>query len=299
MAYLGLKKPVVLATAGVLAIASSAILIRFAFVEGGRTDTGFVFALAACRILLGTLLLLPFAKLQKINRNHKQAIQFAIASGVILAFHFGTWFASLAYTSVVISTTLVTTNPIWVALLSLIFLKEFPSKKAWPGISLAIMGSFWMSLQEAQSLETAEIEFLGPGLALIGAFCASCYLLLGQAAQRRGLSVLQYSTIAYGTAGLLLAVAVTLMGNWPNWSLNLILIVVAMALGPQIFGHTSINGLLRIWRSSSVATLILLEPVGAGLLAGIFLHEWPSVSVLAGAGVVLGGVLWTIRIQET
>ena len=294
----GFKNPVFLATAGVLAIASSAILIRLAFAEGGRTDTGFVFALAACRILLATLLLLPFARLRQIPKTHVPAVRFAVLSGVILAFHFGTWFASLAYTSVVISTTLVTTNPIWVALLSLIFLKEFPPAKAWPGIVLAILGSFWMSFQDAQSLQAADLEFLGPGLALIGAFCASCYLLLGQAAQRRGLSVLQYSTIAYGTAGLLLAFAVSFTGGWPTWTPTLVLIVVAMALGPQIFGHTSINGLLRVWRSSSVATLILLEPVGAGVFAGLFLNEWPSASVLLGALVVLGGVLWTIRIQE-
>ena len=183
---LGLKKPVVLATAGVLAIASSAILIRLAFAEGGRSDTGFVFALAACRILLATALLIPFARLNKIKKEHTHALRFAFLSGLILAFHFGTWFASLAYTSVVISTTLVTTNPIWVALLSLIFLKEFPPSKAWPGIILAILGSFWMSFQDAQNLQNTEIEFLGPGLALIGAFCASSYLLLGQAAQRRG-----------------------------------------------------------------------------------------------------------------
>jgi drug/metabolite transporter (DMT)-like permease len=155
-----------------------------------------------------------------------------------------------------------------------------------------------MSFQDAQNLQGTDLEFLGPGLALMGAFCASCYLLLGQAAQRRGLSVLQYSTVAYGTAGLLLALAVSITGGWPTWTPTLVLIVVAMALGPQIFGHTSINGLLRVWRSSSVATLILLEPVGAGIFAGIFLNEWPSTSVLVGASVVLGGVLWTIRIQE-
>ena len=95
----------------------------------------------------------------------------------------------------------------------------------------------------------------------------------------------------------LIAVAVTLMGNWPNWSLNLILIVVAMALGPQIFGHTSINGLLRIGglvRRNAYSP----EPVGAGLLAGIFLLNGRVYLFYAGAGVVLGGVLWTIQFKK-
>ncbi len=299
MAPVGIKRPVILATAGVLAIASSAILIRLAFAEAGRADPFFALAIAAARILVATLLLLPFSGLKKIKTSDLPAIRFALLSGLILAIHFGTWFSSLAYTSVVISTTLVSTNPIWVALLSLIFLKEFPPAKAWPGIIIAIVGSFWMSLQEAQALESTEVELLGPLLALMGAICASCYLLLGQAAQRRGLSVLQYSVIAYGTAGSALAMGVTLFGSWPTWSPVLLLIVAAMALGPQIFGHTSINGLLRVWKPASVATLILLEPVGAGVFAGLFLDEWPSTSVFMGAAIVLGGVLWTIRIQET
>lgn len=294
----GSNRPLVLAVAGVLAIASSAILIRLAFAEANRADPGFALAIAAARLAAATVLMLPWVGIKSYRHKPPAALGFAVAAGSILAIHFGTWFSSLAYTSVVISTTLVTTNPIWVALLSLLFLREFPPAKAWPGIIMAILGSVWMSVQDAHALETTDVEYLGPALALMGAFCASAYLLLGQAAQRRGLSVMQYSLIAYGTAGTLLLLSVMATGSWPVWSPTLLVIVLGMALGPQILGHTSINGLLRLWKPASVATLILLEPVGAGIFAGLFLDEWPTAAVFAGAAVVLVGVLWTIRIQE-
>ena len=53
----------------------------------------------------------------ELRRMGRRAVALSAASGALLAVHFGTWLPSLHMTSVASSTALVTTTPIWTALL--------------------------------------------------------------------------------------------------------------------------------------------------------------------------------------
>ena len=64
---------------------------------------------------------------------------FAALAGLLLAAHFGTWIPSLDYTSMTSSIALVSTQPIWAALL--VRLAGFPVPgRVWPGIVIALIG---------------------------------------------------------------------------------------------------------------------------------------------------------------
>jgi drug/metabolite transporter (DMT)-like permease len=67
-------------------------------------------------------------------------LRYAGAAGVCLALHFATWITSLSFTSIAASTTLVTTNPVWVALLSWLWFKEKPTRLTILGIGVAFVG---------------------------------------------------------------------------------------------------------------------------------------------------------------
>ena len=72
-------------------------------------------------------------------------------------------------------------------------------------------------------------------------------------------------------------------------------VVLAMALGPQLFGHVGLTWCLERIQASTVALGLLLEPVGAALLAWWWFSETPTFAETIGAGVILIGLLVAMR----
>src|SRR6185369_9167424 len=105
----------------ILAVSTSSIFIRFAQEEAPSL------VIAALRLTFATLLLAPIALLR--HRNEltsltRNELTLGIFAGLFLAVHFATWISSLEYTTVASSVVLVSTGPLWVALLSPVFLNE-------------------------------------------------------------------------------------------------------------------------------------------------------------------------------
>jgi drug/metabolite transporter (DMT)-like permease len=70
----------------------------------------------------------------------------------------------------------------------------------------------------------------------------------------------------------------------------------ALALIPQLLGHTSYNYALGYLPAAYVAVAVLAEPIGSSLLAVIALSEIPTAVEVFGGGVILLGiglVSWT------
>ncbi len=70
-------------------------------------------------------------------------LKWALVSGVVLGLHFATWITSLEYTAVVNSVTLVTTMPLWVALLAPIFLGEKLDRWTVVGLTWRWVAVYW------------------------------------------------------------------------------------------------------------------------------------------------------------
>ena len=121
----------------ILAVSTAAILIRLAQTVASSLS------IAALRLAFASLALAPFALVR--YRRQLRAIprrDFFLVSlaGLFLALHFGTWITSLEYTTVASSVVLVSTGPLWVALLSPLFLGERMSRAAFYGLILALFG---------------------------------------------------------------------------------------------------------------------------------------------------------------
>ncbi|HET9927476.1 MAG TPA: EamA family transporter, partial [Rubrobacter sp.] len=95
---------------GVLAVSASAIFIRLADAPA--------IAIAFWRCALGAVVLLPPAFVRRDSFPKGRALYVAMASGVALGAHFGFWISSLDYTSVAASVVLVSTQPVFVAVLA-------------------------------------------------------------------------------------------------------------------------------------------------------------------------------------
>jgi drug/metabolite transporter (DMT)-like permease len=273
---------------GLVAVSLSAIFIRLADAPG--------VVVAAYRMLLASLLLLPWTvRALKKTPLTRQNAGYAVLAGLILGVHFATWISSLSYTSVAAGTSLGTTTPVWVALISWIFLRLSPSFSIILGMLVAILGGALISFGGVND-GVSSAPLLGNALALIGAVAAAAYLLLGRAAQNRGLSLSAYIGVAYGVAALSLLPLPLLFGlEYTGYTPSTYFWILLLALIPQLVGHTAYNYAVKHMDPTLVATVILLEPVGATLLAFLIFSEMPPPVTLLGSAVLLIGVAITSR----
>ena len=275
---------------GILAVSTASIWSRLAFAAAGKREVGFSLVLAASRLSLASLILVPTWRYIPRSPDWKKALPYAIAAGVFLGIHFACWISSLAYTSIAASTALVTTNPVWVALISWVWLKEKISGKTIAGIAIALTGSLVIGLADSGN-HAGSNPLLGNFLAIAGSWAVSFYLLLGREAQKRGLTVNSYGAIAYTTAAIVLLPMPILFGSsYSGYPAPVYLYILLMALLPQLVGHTSFNWAMR-WLSPTLVTLsILFEPAIASFLGYLVFREIPPAQVFLGAAVLLTGV---------
>ena len=198
---------------GVLAISSTAIFIRLAIASAGVSGVGFSLFLSASRLTIASVLLLPAWRNLRSTELNLGALPYAAGAGVCLALNFATWITSLSYTSITASTTLVTTNSIWVVLLSWLWFQEKPTKLTVLGIGVAFVGAILIAFGAQGTLSAGNNPPLGNFLALLGALMASLYFLLGREAQRRNLGIGTYVAVAYTTGALVLLPLPLLFGS--------------------------------------------------------------------------------------
>ncbi len=284
-------KPRLALAIGIAAVSSGSVFVRFAQADASSL------AISAYRLGLATLALLPLAWLRyrgELRRLPLAEWVWLAASGLFLAIHFATWITSLEYTSVASSVALVSTSPLWVALFAWLAWREPLTPRLLSGLGLALAGSLLISFAESRTAISPR-PLLGNGLALAGALAVSGYWLIGRR-MRPALSLIPYVTVVYGSAALFLLAAAILLGlplagfqpATYGWFLLL-------AILPQLVGHSSFNWALAHLPASFVAIATLGEPIGAALLALLFLGEAPSALKLAAAAMILAGIHLALR----
>jgi drug/metabolite transporter (DMT)-like permease len=261
--------------------------------------------IAAFRMAFASLALAPLAltrhraDLKKLTRTEWFL---ALLAGLFLALHFALWISSLEYTSVASSVVLVTTTPLWVALAAPFALKESIGRSVLIGMVLALAGGIIVGLSDTCQLGQAGLlclslnvlfkgqALLGNFLALAGAWMAAGYLLIGRRVRAK-LPLIPYIFIVYSMAAaalivMMLVAGQSLFGYQPLTYLWLL----ALALIPQLLGHSTFNWALRYLPASFIAVSLLGEPVGSTILAYFLLKETPGLLKLIGAFLILAGI---------
>jgi drug/metabolite transporter (DMT)-like permease len=268
---------------GITAISFASILIRLADAPS--------LAIATYRVALASLILTPYylLKLPTAQRRRSRGLIGATClSGFFLALHFTLWIRSLQMTSVASSAALVSTTPFFVALFAYFGFGERLSRNAWVGILLVLAGSGFLAGTDYHFSKEA---LVGDLLALAGALAASGYLLAGRFV-RCHLDLTTYTLGVYGSAALIL-LALSIFSATPltGYSSQTYLVFILLALIPQLIGHTTFNWALRFLSPTTVAVLILGEPIGATLLAYFFFGEGLSLPKALGLFVLGSGVV--------
>ena len=220
-----------------------------------------------------------------VQMNSSQ-LKWSVLSGVLLGWHFWAWFASLQYTSALRSTTLVCLNPIWVGCLQYFFYKNKPHLSFWVGTIISIMGVFFMSYVA----DDVTVSYIGDLLAVLGGIFGALYLSIGQRV-REEVSIQIYGSVICLSAASSLFLSCLFTGDIliPTSNQDWIFLLL-MALGPQFMGHIGMNYALGYIPATIVSVLLLLEPVGAGLLAIPMLGEIPKNQEVWGSLIIISGL---------
>ena len=280
--------PFVVLGIGLMAISFGAILARLAQGHGLPS-----LAIAALRLGLAALIITPFALWQSrraLASISRRQILLALGAGFFLALHFGTWISSLEYTSVASSTALVTTNLLWIGIASFVLFGEKPGRVMACGLVISLAGSALIFWSDSRGGAGGQDALLGNGLALAGSWCFSAYLLVGRRL-RAGMPLPAYIWLAYGAAALFLLLACR-AGGVPvaGYAVPAYVAALALALVPQLLGHTAYNWSLRYVSPTFVAVVTLGEPVGSALLAWLFFGESFAPAQAAGFVLLLAGI---------
>jgi drug/metabolite transporter (DMT)-like permease len=236
---------------------------------------------------------------RQLRRLDRRGMTLAVAAGIMLAFHFWSWNASIGMTTVAASVVLVNVQPALVALLSGAVLAEPPTSGQWLGITTAMLGALVVALPDLIATAGAMTgrALIGDLLALIGAATAAGYVIAGRRL-RSVLDIWPYVSIVYGVCFVMLlifaaAVKAPVLGQPPRE----IALFLALAIGPMLFGHTGLNWALKYLPAYVVNLTLLGEPVGATLLAAMLpgIREIPRVATVVGGLLVLVGIFVAAR----
>lgn len=215
--------------------------------------------------------------------------------GAILATHFTLWIASLKVQgeSIASSVVLVTSHPLLVGLLSHFVLRERLNRWMAAGIVVGFSGVVVIAFSDygfSGQLLYADV------LAFLGGIMAGFYFLAGRRVRQR-VDLLNYAVVVYGFAtGVLFLYAVLLGSSLTpvGDSGTEILLFLALAIVPQIGGHTLYNWSLRYVTAPVVSLSLVGEPVGSSLLAWLLLSQQPGIGVVLGAVLALAGIYVTV-----
>lgn len=290
---------------GVAGASTASIFIRYA--QGYAPSL----VIAAYRLGLATLLLLPLVLTwgrTSLRAMSRRQVKLTVLSGGFLALHFGTWITSLQYTTVASSVVLVSTAPLFVALLSRPVLHERISRHQVVGLSLALLGTMAIGLNDACVWETglrcpsagqlvAGGAAKGDLLALVGALAIACYMLIGRQL-RSDVPLLPYISLSYGSAAVVLVGTVLFLRlpftGYPAAAYGWFAL---LALIPQLVAHSTYNWALRYLSAAYVSVTLLGEPVGSTLLAFLLLGERPGALKLLGGLLILVGIVIASRLE--
>lgn len=210
--------------------------------------------------------------------------------GLITALHFILYIGSLEFTSIAHSLALIYTAPIFVAIFSLLVLKEGLVLRQWMGILVAVVGVGVLAGFEPAFTRRM---LIGDIMAVGSAVAFGIYSVAGRS-QRDRYPLFVYAGVVYTLAALWLmppAAANFTPGGYTWAAIGSILV---LGLFPLALGHTLYNAALRRV-SATYVNLIATQEVTGGIILGVLLlGEIPTLNSVIGVLITLGGIVLVV-----
>ena len=242
------------------------------------------------RVGMAAALLAPYTLLrhrEELRALARREVLLCLASGAFLGLHFAAYFASLRYTSIASSVVLVDTEVLFVALGTVLVLRQRLSGRAWLAVTLAFGGSVVIAMADTAVGPDA---VRGDIIALSGALCMAVYTMIGTVC-RKNISTTVYTFLVYCSAALtVLAIALCSGLSLTGWGTLNVLTAFGMTVFCTLLGHSVFSWGLKYLPPAFISTAKLLEPVFASVWGLALFGERPGVLTLLGGAVIIAGV---------
>jgi len=275
---------------GVAGVSMSAILVRW--------STAPSLVLVFYRVALAAALLCPWVLLRcrtelKALRGRDAAL--CLVSGAFLGLHFAAYFESLRWTSIASSVVLVDTEVFFVALATVLLLRQKLGRQAWLAIALTFGGSVIVAMADTAA---GSDVLRGDLIALSGALFMAVYTMIGTVCRRR-LSTTVYTFLVYLAAAVtVLAIALVSGTALTGYGSVNLLTALGMAVFCTLLGHSVFSWGLKYLPPAFISTVKLLEPVIAAVWGLFLFGERPGLSVILGGFIIIFGIALYGRATE-
>ena len=212
-------------------------------------------------------------------------------AGFWLAMNLFMLFISLEYTSVLVSSVLRRTTPLWIILPEILLLGAVFSRRFWASLAMTLLGVMIIGLGGLTAIDGGSNPLLGAGMASFGAICFGIYLLIGRQLNN-AIPPLLYSFMVFLSSAIVTTLLIILTDtpvtgySASGYIWTLIVTVLAQVLG-QIF----INLGLQIFTATAMAILLQIGVVMSAVMALFVFGEMPSVVQIIGSALVIIGVV--------
>jgi drug/metabolite transporter (DMT)-like permease len=270
----------------VLIVSSSSILIRW---------TGDVPAtiIAFYRFFISFCLLSAYKSIRGYGLRYVHWHYFL--AGFFLSAHIIAWISAVQLTTIANAIFLESVHPLFAIIVSIIFLKEYPQRRIYFVVFLALLG---IAIIFSQNIGRPDNKLTGDILAVFSALFFSLYILIARL-HKDEKDFIKYLIVVYGSAAFFCAVYSWIFGNaFSGYPMESWLFIFLLALGPNLLGHSTLNWSSRHLHIYKVNLVLLLEPVLATLSGMLFLAEFPANQFYIGAALILVSLAFLFYREE-
>lgn len=242
------------------------------------------------RMLIGSVILLvPFLlSLRKAGYSLKgRGILFAVLGGICFGCDMALWSTGVVLSNASIPTLTANLAPLWVGFGSMLIFRKKVNPGFWVGLFIAINGMVFLTRQDlTQNINIRIGALLGLGA---GMFYGIFYLVSERG--RKLLNTIQFLSIFTFTSAIVLGIFVFIF-SYPltGYDRNTYLVFLGIGVIVQVFGWFLINYAQGYLPATTVAPILLGQPVLTFFLAMILLKERLSLLHLAGGVIVVAGI---------
>ena len=200
-------------------------------------------------------------------------------------------FMALEYTSVLMTSIIRRTSPIWIVLPEILIFGVIFSRRFWLSLVATMIGVALVAAGGLSAIQAGSDPLLGAAIALFGSLCFGIYLLIGRQLNNV-MPPLLYSFAVFFSAALVTSVFVGLTGTpVTGYPVNGYLWSIVVAILAQVLGHISMNLALQYYTATAMAIVLQVGVVVSAVFALVFFGEVPSMLQVAGSALVVYGVV--------
>ena len=204
-------------------------------------------------------------------------------AGFWLALNLLLLFLALEYTSVLMTSLLRRTSPIWTLLPEILIFGVVFSRRFWISLVVTLVGVTLVGIGGLSAIQGGSDPTLGGALAIAGSFCFGAYLLIGRQLNNM-IPPLLYSFLVFFSAALVTSLFVAGTGTpVVGYPLNGYLWTILVTILAQVLGHVFMNLSLQFFTATALAVLLQVGVVVSAVIALFVFGEIPSCCRSSGA----------------